>query len=62
MSTKKVARSADHGCYRHNEATSSSAKRKPDFVKFGTNPIKKVAKYSGERRMNDYILIDSKSK
>jgi hypothetical protein len=27
-----------------------------DFVKFGTNAIKKVAKYSGEHKMNGYIF------
>jgi hypothetical protein len=43
-------------------AGGSNEQMQADFVKLGTNTIKKVAKYCGERKMNDYILTVGKSK
>jgi len=54
--------------YRHvvvaiepDAAGGSNDQMQIDFVKLGTSTTKKVAKYSGERRMNDYISTVGKS-
>ena len=43
-------------------ADGSNEQMQADFVKLGTNTIKKVAKCCGERNKNDYILTVGKSK
>jgi len=46
----------DHGCFEYYLSGSSNTEMQPDFVKFGTNAIKKVAKYGGELGRNGYIF------
>jgi hypothetical protein len=53
---------SDRAALQYHIAGSSDTEKKPDFVKLGTNATKKVAKYSGDHRMNDYIFTVGKSK